>query len=190
MRTSLRRLSSDIRGSFLAEFAAAMPVLVLLFLGGIEVSRFALLNQKMDRVATAMGDLVAQAETLSETELNQLFLAVNHVASPFDIMGNGTVIVSSMSIPPPARVGDPPNPPKITWQRKTGSLIASSQIGAQGARPTLPAGLTLADKQTIIAAEVYYEFRPMLISALVPGQEIYHRAFFRPRLGALTALSP
>jgi Flp pilus assembly protein TadG len=190
MRIFLRRLSSDVRGGLIAEFAAAMPVLVILLLGGVEVSRFALLNQKMDRLATAMGDLVAQAETLSETELSQLFLASRHVASPFDIQERGAVIVSSMSIPPPVQVGDPPSPPKITWQRKTGGLLATSQIGAQGAGPALPTGLALAEKQTIIAAEVYYDFKPLLIGALVPAQQIYHRAFFRPRLGALTALTP
>jgi hypothetical protein len=30
----------------------------------------------------------------------------------------------------------------------------------------------------------------MLIGALVPQQVIYHRAFFRPRIGALTAINP
>jgi Flp pilus assembly protein TadG len=190
MLAVLRRLTSDTRGGLIAEFAAAMPVLVLLLLGGVEVSRFALLNQKMDRLATAIGDLVAQAETLSEAELNQLFLAAGHVAVPFDVMSNGKVIVSSISIPiPPVTTPPtPPGPPKITWQRNTGSLVASSALGAQNATPTLPTGLTLSLNQTIIAAEVHYQFRPLLIGALVPAQRIYHRAFFRPRIGALTTL--
>jgi Flp pilus assembly protein TadG len=187
MRTLLRRLSSDTRGGLIAEFAAAMPVLVLLLLGGVEVSRFALINQKLDRLATVMGDLVAQAETLSEAELNQLFLASAHVAWPFDIVAQGNVIISSMSIPPPP-LNQQPGPPKITWQRTSGNLVASSQLGTQNGTPALPTGLTLALSQTIIAAEVHYEFRPLLIGALVPQQLIYHRAFFRPRLGALTTL--
>ncbi len=99
MRNLLRRLSSDRRGGLIAEFAAAMPVLVLLLLGGVEVSRFALLNQKMDRLATAMGDLVAQAETLTAAELDQLFLAAEHVASPFDVQAKGRIIITSASIP-------------------------------------------------------------------------------------------
>jgi Flp pilus assembly protein TadG len=184
MRTSLRGLSSDSRGSFIAEFAAAMPVLILLLLGGVEVSRFALLNQKMDRLATAMGDLVAQAETLSQSDLNQLFLAASHVASPFDIQGKGAVIISSMSIP------DAVGQDRITWQRRTGSLSDASQIGAQGTKPALPGTLTLTPNQTIIAAEVYYDFKPLLISAFMPAHKVYHRAFFRPRLGALATLSP
>jgi outer membrane murein-binding lipoprotein Lpp len=190
MHALLRRLSCNRHGALIAEFAAAMPVLILLLFGGVEISRFALLNQKMDRLATAMGDLVAQAETLSETELNQLFLASAHIASPFELGTQGTVIISSMSIPPRNQPTDPLPPPKITWQRKTGNLVATSKIGAQNAAPVLPTGLTLAEKQTIITAEVYYNFKPLLIGALVPEHKIYHRAFFRPRLGALTALSP
>jgi len=183
MRALLSRLSFDRRGSLIAEFAAAMPVLVLLLLGGVEVSRFALLNQRMDRLATVMGDLVAQAETLSEPELAQLFQATGHVAWPFDMTAKGVVIISSISIPTVNQVT-----PKLTWQRKTGNLAATSKLGLQNSTPTMPSGLTVAQGQTVIVSEVYYDFRPMLMGSLVPAHRIYHRAFFRPRIGALTAL--
>jgi Flp pilus assembly protein TadG len=183
MRTLLRRLSCDRRGGLIAEFAAAMPVLVLMLLGGVEVSRFALLNQRMDRLATVMGDLVAQAESLSDADLTQLFQATGHVAWPFDMATKGVVIISSISIPPPNTVT-----PKITWQRRTGSLTGSSKLGNQNSTPVMPTGLTIAIGQTIIVAEVYYDFKPMLIGQLVPAHRIYHRAFFRPRLGTLTSL--
>lgn len=189
MHWLLRKLSSDRRGALIAEFAAAMPVLVILLLGGVEVSRFALLNQRMDRLATIMGDLVAQAETLSETDLTQLFQATGHVAAPFDIADDGNVIISSISIPPPVSGQPASTTPKITWQRHVGSLVSSSKIGAEGATPALPAGLTTIAGQTIIVSEVYYDFKPMLIGALVPAHRIYHRAFFRPRIGALTTIS-
>lgn len=187
MRNLLRRLSSDRRGGLIAEFAAAMPVLVLMLLGGVEVSRFALLNQKMDRLATAMGDLVAQAETLTAPELDQLFLAAGHVAWPFDVAVDGRIIITSIAIvPPPAN--QPAGPPTVMWQRGTGSLAAASEMGAVSGAATLPAGLTVAQNQTVIASEVHYQFTPLLIGALVPSQRIYHRAFFRPRIGALTTL--
>jgi Flp pilus assembly protein TadG len=186
MRSRLRRLSSDTRGGLIAEFAAAMPVLVLMLFGGVEVSRFALLNQRMDRLATVMGDLVAQAETISEGDLTNLFQATTPVAWPFDMVTKGNVIISSVSLPaaPAAQT------PNVTWQRHTGNLVTTSRIGAQGGSATLPTGLTIAANQTIIISEVYYSFSPMLIGALVPQQVIYHRAFFRPRIGALTAINP
>jgi Flp pilus assembly protein TadG len=186
MRTLLRRLSSDRRGGLIAEFAAAMPVLILMLLGGVEVSRFALLNQKMDRLATAMGDLVAQADTLSVADLNQLFLAADHVASPFDVQANGSIIITSASIP----AGQPAGSDAIiTWQQATGGLTTTSEIGAVGAAAALPGGLAIPN-QTVITSEVFYDFTPLLIGALVPSQRIYHRAFFRPRVGALTTLAP
>jgi Flp pilus assembly protein TadG len=184
MRSLLRRLSADRRGGIIGEFAAAMPVLVLMLLGGVEVSRFALLNQKMDRLATAMGDLVAQAETLTTAELNQLFLAAEHVAAPFDVQTKGRIIITSASVP----TGQPAGSPAIiNWQRAVGTVTATSSIGAVGGQAQLPSGLNVA-QHTIIAAEVFYEFTPLLVSALVPTQRIYHRAFFRPRIGALTTL--
>ena len=186
MRNLLHRLTVDRRGGLIAEFAAAMPVLVLMLLGGVEVSRFALLNQRMDRLATVMGDLVAQAETLSEGDVTNLFKATSPVAWPFDMVTKGNVIISSVSLPPAPAV----QTPKITWQRHTGNLVTTSKIGAESATATLPTGLTVATNQTVIISEVYYSFSPMLIGALVPQQIIYHRAFFRPRIGALTALNP
>jgi Flp pilus assembly protein TadG len=169
MRSLLRRLSADRRGGIIGEFAAAMPVLVLMLLGGVEVSRFALLNQKMDRLATAMGEL---------------FLAAEHVAAPFDVQTKGRIIITSASVP----TGQPAGSPAIiNWQRAVGTVTATSSIGAVGGQAQLPSGLNVA-QHTIIAAEVFYEFTPLLVSALVPTQRIYHRAFFRPRIGALTTL--
>lgn len=189
MRTRLRRLYADRRGGLVVEFAFAMPVLTLMLMGGVEISRYALMNQRMDRLATVVGDLVSQQQTVSQNDLNAIFGATKSVAWPFDLTGSGKVIVSSISIPAPpaAQVA------KITWQRASGSLVESSKFGVEGATPVLPSGpppLTVSAGQTIITAEVFYHFKPILIGALVPEQNVYYKAFFRPRTGSLTTLSP
>ena len=188
MRTLAPRLCADRRGGLLAEFAAAIPVLALMLMGGVEISRFALLNQRLDRLATVMGDLVSQEQTVSQADLNAIFVATETVAWPFDMANRGRVIISSVSIPPVT----PPAPPvvKITWQRSSGSLSVDSKFGAENTTPVLPSGLAIGANQTVIAAEVFYHFKPFLIGALVPEQTVYYRAFFRPRLGTLTSLSP
>ena len=63
----LRKLLGDRSGNILIELAVAMPLLTTIALGGIEVSRLVLINQKLDRVAASTSDLVAQAETISAT---------------------------------------------------------------------------------------------------------------------------
>lgn len=181
LRKLLRRLGRDCRGALIVEFAAAMPVLGLLLLAGVEVGRLALVNQKLDRVATSMADLVAQAETLTAAELNSLFASTGHVAWPFDLANSGVVIVSSVS--------DYSGSPRINWQRNGGGgLPAGSAIGTQGGIADLPDGMIVRANETIIVAEVYFDFEPVFIGAIAPAQRLYHRAFFRPRLGTLTTL--
>ena len=185
MRAICRAFWSDRRGAAMAELAAAMPVLVLLLLGGVEISRFAMLNQKIDRLTTSMGDLVAQAETLKGSEVDKLFLAAEHIAWPFPVKTKAAIIISSISIP----AGQ--TNPRITWQRaSSGGITAASQIGTVGGAPTLPAGMVVAEANTLIVSEVYFDFEPMFVGQIMSPHRLYHRAFFRPRIGTLTSLAP
>ena len=70
-------------GNVAVEFALAVPVLIMLMLASAELARFVILHQKMDRVATTISDLVSRAETISESELLDIFTAAGEVAIPF-----------------------------------------------------------------------------------------------------------
>ncbi|HEX6980585.1 MAG TPA: TadE/TadG family type IV pilus assembly protein [Alphaproteobacteria bacterium] len=188
MTAVLRRLLCNERGALIAEFAVALPVLLVLLLAGFEISRYALLHQKLDRLATTMADLVAQAETMTTEDIDLLFLASEHVAWPFDIKTQGVVIVSSIRAAP-TPPSDPPGPPVVVWQRSGGGTLAeTSKIGVVSGQAALPPGLTVDKGDTIIAAEVYFEYQPIFVPAIVPVSRLYHRAFYRPRLGALSTL--
>ncbi len=178
----LRGLVRNRSGSILIELAVAMPVLVLITLGGIEISRYVLINQKLDRVAASTSDLVAQAETISATDISNLLEAAKFVIRPFELAANGVVIVSSVS----ASDG---NPPVVSWQQTGGgSLAATSAIGTPGGNATLPAGFTVASGDNVIIAEVFYDYVPWPVSGVTSATRLYHQAFFRPRFGALTTL--
>lgn len=180
-----RRLRRDQGGALMIEMAFAIPVMVGLMLGGIEVARYVLLHQKLDRVASSIADLVSQAETISVPELQNIFDAAQYVAKPFDLPGGGTVIVSSVSNP----LGSPPT--QVNWQRSGGgSIPATSQVGTAGGAATLPSGFVVSDGQTIIIAEVFFDYTPWIIGDVTQVGQIYHRALFRPRYGGLTMLSP
>ena len=80
----------------------------------------------------------------------------------------------------------------MNWQRSVGGgLTATSQIGTtEGGPANLPGGLTVIDGETIIVAERFYNYTPWIYAALVQQSNIYHTAFFRPRLGSLITISP
>ncbi|MGQ0677891.1 MAG: TadE/TadG family type IV pilus assembly protein [Rhodospirillales bacterium] len=183
----LGRFRNDGSGALVAEFALTLPMMLILVMGGAEVGRFMLLNQKMDRAATSMADLAAQEEAMTVATLNGLFAAVSPTMTPFTLGGNAVMIVSSIRL-----VG---STPIISWQRTgAGTLTKASKIGTQGGVATLPSGLTVKTSETIIVAELYYNFTTLFVPnaytiGAIENQTLYHRAFFRPRIGALDTIS-
>lgn len=180
----LSRFSGDRRGSLLAEVGVTLSLLVTLTLSGVEIAHYALLHQKMERVAASIGDLVAQAETLTEADITNIFAAAEYVAKPFDIPANGRVIVSSIGV-------SGGTPPQMYWQRTGGgTYVASSQIGTPGSGPfNLPAGFAIVSGDSVIVAEVIFRYTPWIAPGVVSATEIYHNAFFRPRFGMLNQVN-
>lgn len=183
MRRLLRlRFLRSRYGGVLVETAVIMPFLVFVMLGGVELARFALLQQKLNRAAVSMADLVAQAENLTVSEVDQLFTAVEFVISPFQMGPNGLVILTSVS-------ADQSNPPEVDWQRAgAGSASAASTIGVAGGPATLPDGFLVRAGESVIFAEVIYDFEPLLFPQVLPAQRLQHRTMFRPRFGSLSSL--
>ncbi len=131
----LRRLKRDRRGTLAIEMAVAAPVVIGLLLSGIEVTRYVLLNQKIERASATMADLVSQSETLSEGGLVNLFSATAYVMDPFDLVADGRLVVSSIG-------GNDDNRARINWQRSFGG---GGAFGVEGGSANLPAGFVVRD---------------------------------------------
>ena len=180
--TGLARFQACARGNVAMEFALILPFLLLLLLASFELARFVILYQKVDRVALTTADLVARAETITESQIADIFVSALEVADPFDLAAMGVVFVSSITNPDG-------NGAKVAWQRSGGgSYSASSKLGVEGATASLPAGFQVRQGETVIISEVYFDFDPMLSDMIVPSQVLYRQGFHRPRLGTLTSV--
>lgn len=181
----ISRLASERRGSMLVEAAISLPVLLLLLAASIEMGRFFIANQKMAGLASAMADMAAQAEnTLAESEINDLFAAIDHVSRPFDVENAGRVIISGI-------VGTGNGSNVIAWQRCSGQLSSAvSRLGSEGAQNVvLPGNIVLADLNDVsVFAEVHYQYEALMFDSFLPAQDIATEAIFRPRFGAITTL--
>jgi Flp pilus assembly protein TadG len=166
-------------GNVAVEFALSVPVILMMMLGSAEMARFVILHQKMDRVATTISDLVSRAETITESQISDIFTAAGQVAEPFDLANLGVVIVSSVTNADGSGA-------TIAWQRSgAGSYSAVSELGVEGDEPNLPPGFVVREGETAIIAEVFYDFTPFLSELIVEPQEIHRSAHHRPRLGTL-----
>ena len=83
-------------GSVLVEFALALPVLFSLLMVCVDYFQLILMTQKVQRLSATMGDLVAQADSLSAAQLDSLFVACATIVQPFNHATSGKVIVSAV----------------------------------------------------------------------------------------------
>lgn len=180
---ALARLRGCAGGNIAVEFALCLPIYILLAVGGVEVGRYLLLNQKLDRVASSVADLTARLETISEADVNELFLAAREIALPFDLDQQGRVVVSSV-------INPDGNQQRVVWQRtSTSPLSVTSRIGNEGGPAALDEGMTVDVNETVIVTEVFYRFEPLFTPVTVDPRMLYVRAHHRPRLGTLDTIS-
>lgn len=176
----LQRIISFIRargGSVLVEAAFVLPMLSTLLMGGLEAGRYILLEQKLSRIASNAGDLVARLEDVTAADVNQVFASIEYTARPFSIDDQGIVFISALSNP------SGPDPVEMTWQYSGGGTASkSSAIGVPGGSVALPNGFVLTDGATVVIAETFYEYQPFFVFQLfIEPRQIYHTAFYRPR---------
>ncbi len=179
----IRHLMKDPKGSIAIEMAMAMPILAGLLLSGVEVTRFILLNQKIERASSTMADLVSQAENLAEGDLGNLFMASGFVVEPFDLASEGHIIVSSIGMLGTAS-------PVINWQRGFGAGSGASIFGLEGANAVLPTNFVIRDGESVIVAEAFYDFTPVFSGGVMNASTLSRYSILRPRFGALATLLP
>jgi hypothetical protein len=208
MLTRLKSIWRNEKGVAAMEFAMLIPFLLLLFAGSIEVTFKIWSAQKAEKLAVTLADVIAQSQTVSLADLDSLTGAVDKIMDPFSFSGSGVVIISSVY------VAEDETDPKVNWQyvsddRPTPDpdagdpplFDANSEIGQTGDDANMPDDFTLAPRDNVIVAEVFYEYKPILPgllfgqNALIPalfgntsssGEDVVYRpAFFKPRLGAL-----
>lgn len=172
-------------GVAVIEFAFLLPIFIVLLIGTVELARFALVNQKLDKTATTMADFLTQRSVARFSEMDGFANSAVQIVRPFTF-DNGSVIFSAVTF---RDTGTPPcagiNVSCISWQyRPTGT--GNSRLGAIGGNAAFPGGYSVLPGQLAIVAEVTMDYSPMLsitgtiVPALSP-QTIYKIAIFKPR---------
>jgi hypothetical protein len=180
MFASYRRWRNDNRGVAAIEFALAVPILLSLFLGSIDILRAMLFHQKVEKIAYAMADLTTQQDQLTRAMMDDYYEAPGKIMEPFTFGSSGLVIITSVY----RDVGDPVSG-KVRWRDSGGgTLVRTSRIGAVGANAVLPGGLTLNERDNVLIAEVFYGFDQLFPVDFMDIEDIYKAAIYKPRLGS------
>ena len=180
LRTKVRQAWQDRHGLAFVEFGLALPLLMTLFYGAIELTRYILIAQKVEKMAHTMADVTAQYPTVSVASLNQVMVAASDIMRPFSMSTNGRIMVSSLYRAPGEATA------VVNWRYEGGgTLVETSRLGTVGATPVVPGGFVFEERENVIGAEVFYRFSPLISSQFFGTTTVYRTAFYKPRLGAL-----
>jgi hypothetical protein len=170
----------DERGFAAGEFALWLPIMLLILLGCFEATRYILINQKLDRAATQVADLVGQADGITTGQLNAIYDAAIEQVKPYDLDVGGEIVVSSVY----RTIGE--TNARVVWQRTHGSSLGGSAIGDEGEVAALPTGFTLTESENVIAAEVLYQFQPVFFGELAGMKNLGGGSLFGDMFQAVT----
>jgi Flp pilus assembly protein TadG len=171
--TGSRRLAAEQGGAAAIEFALLLPLMLTLYISGVEISQAVSADRKVTLIAHTVSDLVAQASVpLAASDMTNILAAGRVVLTPYS-PSNMSVIVSQLSI-------DANGNAWVDWSQASPSNIAHTP-GTQ--ITNLPSALAIPNTY-LIWGESTYAYTPQLGYAITGTLNLYDQIFLSPRMGA------
>lgn len=163
-----QRFAGDKRGVAAIEFAFIAPILIVFYLGMAEACQLLIAKRRIDHAGSAVADLVAQANTVTPTDLEGIRAISTTILAPFSAAPDVfSVRVTSVK-------DNAQGEPKVEWSWPTGGP-------AKGATPPFVTATPLNPNESVVVSEVSYNYTSA-IGYFVSGVQIMkHKAELRPR---------
>jgi Flp pilus assembly protein TadG len=170
--TRLRKFARDKRGVSAVEFAVLSPVMIGMYLGGVEISDGIGIDRKVTMTAGAMANLAAQVATISSSDMTDILKASSAIMSPYPT-GPLKITISCINI-------DSTKTAKVKWSETSGGTKRST-----GSTITLPSALAVANTQLLLS-EVSYAYKPVVGYVITGTLGLSETMYMSPRISAPT----
>ncbi|GAA0629903.1 pilus assembly protein [Brevundimonas kwangchunensis] len=163
---SFRRLAGDERGVSAVEFALLAPVLVAIYMGLSEFCQGYMAQKRMGHVTSMVADLVAQEETVSRSNLDDIFMISGLIMKPFPTTPlqqriSGVTMTGGVA--------------RVAWSRGKG--VAARTVNST---VTVPAGI-LENGQSVVMSEATYDYDSPADYLMPAITRFSHTYYLRPR---------
>lgn len=167
----MRRLWGDVGGVAAVEFGLIAPVLIVMLLGIIEITRAVSVDRRFTLVTSMVADLVARESRLTADDVKAIYDIAAVVMAPYDATklklslvpvardDKKTFVYPSLTNRPSYNGG--PNPSKCQTYALADGLIAK--------------------QETVIVVEGSYTYTPLLAGSLVGTLTWQDKAYAKPR---------
>ncbi|MCB1473597.1 MAG: pilus assembly protein [Rhodobiaceae bacterium] len=165
----VRRFFGEDRGVAAVEFALIVPVMVTAYLGSVDLTQAVMVDRKVSVMASAVGDLVAQTDEITNAEMSNIFDISASLLSPFDA-STIKLRVSSLEITTDKQ--GTKRKAKVQWSD------GKNQTAYPKNTEILVPESIAANATTVIYTEATYVFHPLfgqiISSTITLEDEYYH----------------
>jgi Flp pilus assembly protein TadG len=166
LRAIFGRFANNNRGVSAVEFALLLPLMLTLYLGGVEVSQGISIDRKVTLTARTVADLVAQVSSIDNTGVNAALGAATAIMAPYP-EADASVTVSLVKIDGNGNV-------KVCWSNSKNGSARSGNV-------TIPAALNTPNT-SLVWGEASYSYTPAIGYVLTKTINLKDQIFMRPRL--------
>jgi Flp pilus assembly protein TadG len=166
----LSRFLREDRGMAAVEFSLILPILVVLWIGGVEMTQALSVDRRLNNLASAVGDLSARSKQLTYDDVDSIFDIAPGAMFPYSTTGL-QMRVTAVDISSGGAA-------TVAWSRAEG---ISAYADDQNMNSIVPEALRVPDSQ-VIMAEVYYTYTPAVGYVITGDLDLDDRMFFVPRL--------
>jgi len=172
---------ADERGVAAVEFALLLPVMLIMYLGSVEVSQGLSADRKVVLLARTLGDLTTQKSAVSTSTMDTVSAAGSVVLSPLKV-NVALMRVTSIAISAPS--SGTVNDATVCWTYVKGTWSPAFAVGQKLDVTTVPTTLRTDIGSSVVLAEVQYPYKPV-IGYVITGQlQLKERIFMRPRVSS------
>jgi hypothetical protein len=166
----VRRFGQAREGVAILEFALILPILLMLYIGTVELCNALANARKVDLLSRTIGDLVAGISTPTREQVDGIFRSAQVVLLPFDATGS-EMIVSAVGVFGSAAGGQ---------MRVCSSVAAGASPRSRGDAPpvALPDGFRVEGVRLLLV-EITMNYKPIAaeLFARLFGQRVDGIAF-------------
>lgn len=167
--TRLRNFSRDRRGVSAVEFSLLAPLMIGLYLGGVEISDGIGIDRKVTLAAGAIANLSAQVSSIASSDMTDILKAGTAIMAPYSTSPM-KITISCIAIG-----GD--KSAKVKWSESwNGGPKRSGNI-------TVPEALQVANTQ-LLFSEVSYAYKPMVGYVVSGTLTLSDTMYMSPRISA------
>ncbi|MCO5090258.1 TadE/TadG family type IV pilus assembly protein [Bosea sp. (in: a-proteobacteria)] len=172
---SLRRFRRDQDGVAMVEFAMAFPIMLVAYCGLVDVAQMVMLNRKVTQLASTLSDLTARVQSVTPSDIDNIFNASQTVLMPFGT-SNASMVIANVVV-------DAGGTARVCWSNQRNATAP-----ARGSTVTLPDSARIPGT-SVIMARASYKYTPA-IGYVITGTFTLgdNPVYSRPRNGLATGV--